>query len=160
IADQPIHALAWSPDGQTIATGYFGNRFSKIKHIGDHAPDVQVMQSGGIRLWSVRQNNQRLIISPSKTLPNDGSTYALKFSPDNLNLAALSEDSLILYIDEPAANDSLNIYSVASGKLLHTYNKARAFLQQDEAITKGANGLAWTHDGHYLAAVEGFESNR
>jgi WD40 repeat protein len=149
VADQAVHALAWSSDGKTIAAGYFGQQSQK-PITAQQKPDVYPIQGGGIKLWTLTDSNS-ITLTGDKTLIHDGSVYALRFSPDGHFLASESEDSHVYY-EDVAAENGLRIFDVDTKTLKKAFPATRQFVLQDGLNTIGANTLAWSHDGHYLAA--------
>lgn len=72
----PVHSVAFSPDGRTLAS------------------NEQVLRGSGIRLWDVSTGANTVV----STLP-DGSGHALAFHPDGDILAASGDMNTVQLVD-------------------------------------------------------------
>jgi len=146
IVDAPIHALAWSPDGKTIATGYFG-RMGVHNDPGRYTPII----SGGLRLYHIQAADQGFTLKPDKKLLADGSVFSLKFNPVSDRLASLSQDSYPDSNDVREVQDVLRLIDLNKLAVTKTFQTGLNRLIQSDIYASGANSLAWSHDGRYLA---------
>jgi WD40 repeat protein len=139
VADAPIHALAWSPDGEMIAAGYFG--------VQAETPEADqrtfAIEGGGLRLWSVHNVGNDIKLEGGATLFRDGSVYSIRFNADGSQIASLAQDAYV-YGEDKQARDELQIHAVPSGMLLYAPPASITFLLQDDKVTLGANGLDWS----------------
>ena len=158
----PLSAVAFSPNGDCVAAGSAGGAVclwnwqakTAPRVFTGHkervwsvafSPDGQLLASAGndgqVILWETATGQQ------ARRLDNRGSpVYAVAFSPDGLTLASGSHD------------DYTRLWRVATGKELGRFGgplPQELARPQVEAPRKGIMALAFSPDGHYLAAASG-----
>jgi WD40 repeat protein len=126
---KPVYTVAWSPDGQRIASGDAGGTDGK---------------SGTVHVWPVtlfegnRQRPQPTVVSysQSNSLDNHG------FLPSNaVQAVAWSRDSRYI----ASVSHDIQIFDSFSGKPIYTYTKHTGLGQAVQAV-------AWSPNGRYIAS--------
>ena len=156
-AENPINAVAFSPDGQVVAAA-------------EGLPGVV----GKIRLWALPEGPSPEPVAPTRTLTgHTDSVYAVAFSPDGAQLVTGSYDKLLILWDVVSgaekhtlkhhtgavfgaafSPDGKTLASVAADQTVKLWNVAtgQRILTLIEP-TKGLNAVAFHPTGHELAAV-------
>ncbi|SIO60747.1 WD40 repeat [Singulisphaera sp. GP187] len=149
----PIAAVAFSPDGSSLATS--GNHEVNLWKVPDGTPERRLRgveervheiayspngqwlatasgdpgRSGSVKLWSATRNGQA---EPVRTLfEGDDSIFAVAFSPDSAHVAAAGSDRTI------------RVWNVESGKLLTEIDDHADWIL----------GLSFSPDGRLLATA-------
>lgn len=133
-----IEALAWSPDGRTLASGG---------------------QDRTLRLWKVENENARLLTG------FDGNLTHLAWSPDGTRLAIKeSDESSAIEGHESRAEIELMMYKLIGAEDLELVPlKRRGFVRiwdikaqamhKLEGVADAESNLSWSADGRYLASA-------
>lgn len=145
----PVMALAFSPDGKTLAAGVYKEvqlwdmeSHRQVKTWSGHADAVHALaftkdgkrlaagggtpgESGEVKLWDVEKGLEIRTLGEHTDVVN-----ALAFSPDGTKLASGSVDK------------SIKLWDLSAGKALHTLR------DHSDAVW----GLAWSPDGKFLAS--------
>src|SRR5262249_37862899 len=123
--DQDVTAVAFSPDGHTLATGN-----------GSYDPEKP---RGRLRLWDVTNPGKPISLDP---VPDDHDVTAVAFDPDGHTLATTSTSS-----DPEKPGGRLRLWDVTNpGKPIRL-----APVPDDQDVT----AVAFSPDGHTLATGNG-----
>jgi WD40 repeat protein len=149
----PSNAVAFAPDGLTLASGAWDEiRLWSIwdgKQVGTlggpekccavttlaYSPDGELLVSGGadgyVNIWRMTDNSLIRAIRPWTN--TDARVTSVAVSPDGRLLAVGTNCNLV------------SVWSMADGGLLYVFTEA----------TSGANGVEFSPDGELLAAAAG-----
>ncbi|MCP4698409.1 MAG: WD40 repeat domain-containing protein [Gammaproteobacteria bacterium] len=147
--ENSVHTVAFSPDGETLASGGFDNviklwevssgRLLNTLHWHSEwilcvtfSPDGRFLASSGhdksVRLWDARTGKRlRLLKGHTKNVPS------VSFSPDSQVLVSSSDDNTVKF------------WEVSSGVLLHTLKAHKDYV----------NTAVFSPDGEMLATASG-----
>ncbi len=150
---QNVMTIAFSPDGQQLASGCVDRKIRLWRlrdgaasyvvdeeHAGEYlafSPDGQILAGGGygntVRLWRVRDGSVLRTLRAYAHAPPTGfthSTYEISFAPDGQSLASISTDS------------NVQLWRVSDGRLIRTLEG-----HEDFAYT-----VAFSPDGAIIAS--------
>ena len=165
-----INALAFAPDGETIASG--GDDFSIIlwpvsnmdnpDFLGvdgavtavAFSPDGQTLATGDdiglVRYWDMTQDSPQEVKLRQHGFKDGTAVYALAYSPDGLTLASGGSDSLICLWEEENLSSSCQDLSGHQGAV-----KSLAFSPDGKTLASGAednNVHLWDYSNPEAAA--------
>ncbi|WP_067686132.1 WD40 repeat domain-containing protein [Nocardia jejuensis] len=125
-----VDAVAFSPDGTTVALGH-----------GGATVDIGSFAEAGVRLWSIADATPRPL-GPTVPLSIRSGIWALAFSPDSHTLAIADDEGALLWnVSDPAR-------PVPYGSALRS--GATACPDPTGACRTGSQSLAFAPDGRHL----------